>query len=232
MKELTAIIIALALCTASLFLMMSCGGDTAETTGEQTTADSVTTADAGTTAEEQTEANADTAAAEEQTEAETEAEKEVEYEENTVPLFATTSGHTPISAADGLELACKFTLEEGELLTGLQFESIPSWSTNGESGFIVELYKWDNDYENTIVGDALYSEEFSEWIDNSPCVVDFTDAAENGFSYSSYMWVFKGTTPNIGIWAMDPVEECEYFESGVPAQHGFRVNAIVLSPVE
>ena len=261
MKKITAILIVLALCAVSLVALVSCGGDSAETTaaatesqtaeqteGEATTAEEqtegeVTTDAEATTAEEATEPEATTAeeatepeatTAEEATEPEAttaEAGAEINYNEEKVPLFKLKDNHDPISADDGRELACKFTLEEGQRLIGLVFESCPTWNEEG-SAFAVELYKWDNDYENTLIGDYLYREEFEDWVDNAECRLDFTKAKEDGFPSGTYLWVFKGTVGKIGIWAMNPLDGCEYYESGVVSQHGYRVNAIVLTPAE
>lgn len=247
MKKFTAIIIVLALCAASLFAMMSCDGKPADTKAPETTAansEQTTAAEEQTTkAEEQTaseETTAEETTAEETTEevttanttvaeATTAGSGEAEYYEEEVALFEYRDPHTPISAADGRELACKFRLNDGERLIGLILESCPTWQTEG-SGFVVELYKWDNDYENTIIGDILYSKEFTDWIDNAECKLDFSDVAETGFPTGTYLWVMRGTTSNVGTWAMDPSDDCEYFENGVSSQNGFRSDAVILSP--
>ena len=247
MKKIIAVIIAVTLCTASLFALISCENKPAETTPETTAAQSdATTAEDATesAAESATEAAAETeteAVTETETEAAAETEQtteaattaaggEVEYDEDLVRLFEPREEHTAIDANDGKELACKFTIEKGSRLIGLVFESCPTWMQEG-SAFTVELYKWDNDYENTIIGDALYSEEFTDWIDNAECRVEFYKKAETGFDAGTYLWVFRGTANKIGIWAMDPSDECTYFENGVESENGFRVDAIVLSPV-
>ena len=229
-------IIASAFCTASLFALIGCDNKPAETTPETT----ASSGDAATTEEETTSAatEADTEAA---TEAATKAEQtteaattaaggDIEYDEDLIPLFETKDDHTAIDANDGKELACKFTVEKGSRLTGLVFESCPTWMQEG-SAFVVELYKWDSDYENTVLGDALYTEEFTDWIDNKECRVEFYKKAETGFDAGTYLWIFRGTANQIGIWAMDPLEGCTYFENGIESQNGFRVDAIVLSPV-
>ena len=251
MKKITAIIITLALCMTSLLALVSCDGTPAETKAPETTAsqgDATTAAEEQTTETEEqtTEAEEQTTEAEEQTtdaEATTEEEQtteaeattensggEVKYEEDFVALYQTRAAdHSPVSAADGRELACRFSLNEGERLTGLVFESCPTWQAEG-SAFIVELYKWDIDYDNTVLGEPLYTEEFTDWIDNAKCELDFTDKAEEGFPAGSYLWVFRGTVGTIGIWALDPTDGCQYFENGMEASNGFRVNAVVLIP--
>lgn len=242
MKKTLAIIIAAIMCLTAAALT-SCAGTPAETTTDkapettaagttaaETTAEAVTTA-AETTAEEVTTEAATTAA---DTPAETTAAEEtpggdVAYIEEDVALFEYNEPHNPISAANGFELACKFKIEANDRLIGLTFESCPTWTKEG-SGFFVELYKWDTDYESTVMNDPIYSEEFTDWVDNAACEVSFLDAAENGFKGGTYMWVFRGTTPDIGIWAMDPSDECEYFENGTFSQNGFRCNAVILTP--
>lgn len=234
MKKITAVILAALLCLGAVFALVSCSDKPADTTAETTKkpAESTaeTTKEATTTEEVTTEA---TTTEEVTTEAKTtEGNPGVDYVEDEMMLFERRAGdsHDPIAADSGRELACKFTLPEGARLSGLYFESCPTWSTPDYSGFVVELYKWDNDYENTIVGELLYSEEFEEWVDNAYCELDFTDKAPGGFDTGTYMWVFRGTTDKIGIWAMDPIDECEYFENGVSANHGFQVLAYILTP--
>ena len=261
MKKITAIIMVLALCAASLVALVSCGGDNAETTaaaesqtaeqteGEETTSEEETegedtakpeattaeeaTEPEATTSEEVTETNEETTAEEAtETEAATaEASTEVNYYEKNVPLYTFKENHDPISADEGRELACKFTLEEGDRLIGLILESCPTWTEEG-SGFVIELYRWDNDYENTLIGDYLFREEFEEWVDNAECRLDFTEQKEDGFPSGTYLWVFRGTVGKIGIWAMNPIDGCEYFESGVYSVHGYRAKAVVLTPEE
>ena len=242
MKKITAVIIAGILC---LIGFASCTGTPETTTAadkpQETTAAAQTDAktDEATTAaqtEEQTEAatEAATTAAEtkpETTEAAT-LPADVNWVEDEMMLFERRGGdsHDPIAADNGIELACKFTIPEGARLTGLYFESCPTWSTPDYSGFVVELYKWDNDYENTVVGDALYTEEFEEWVDNAYCELDFTDKAPSGYDNSTYLWVFRGVTDKIGIWAMDPIDECEYFANGVDCGYGYQVSAYLLVP--
>lgn len=238
MKKITAVLAAALLCLSSVFALVSCSNTPATTTADTTKAAESTpetTKEAATTEEVTTEA---TTTEEVTTEAATTEAKTTEgnpgvnYVEDEMMLFDRRAGdsHDPISADSGKELACKFTLPEGARLTGLYFESCPTWSTPDYSGFVVELYKWDNDYENTLVGEMLYSEEFEEWVDNAYCELDFTDKAPSGFETGTYLWVFRGTTDKIGIWAMDPIDECEYFENGVSANHGFQVLAYILTP--
>ena len=236
MKKITAVLIAALLCLGTVLALASCNDKPADTTAASTTkaAESTpettkeaTTTEATTTEEVTTEATT----TEEQT---TKSGAEVSYVEEEIELFYrrdNNDSHDPISADSGKELACKFTIPEGSRLTGLLFESCPTWTTPDYSGFVVELYKWDNDYENTLVGDMLYSEEFEEWVDNASCELDFTDKAPTGFESGTYLYVFRGTTDKIGVWAMDAADECDYFENGVPAGHGFQVIAYVLAPV-
>ena len=232
MKKIIAVIIVSAICLTSLFTLMSCDQTPEDTKAPETTA---AQDDATTAAEEQTtEAEGQTTEAEEQT---TEAEAATtdngaaaNYEEELVALYQTrATDHSPIDAADGRELACRFTVNEGERLVGLMFESCPTWTEEG-SAFVVELYKWDIDYDNTLLGDPLYKKEFTDWVDNAACELDFTDKAETGFAAGSYLWVFRGTLGKIGIWALDPADGCTYFENGMEAENGFRVNAVVLMP--
>ena len=246
MKKITSVILAAILCIGCAYALMSCGGTTPETTtaaetkAQETTAAAEQTDAATTAAETQAETTAEATTAEattaeattaEATTAET-ASQDVNWFEDEMMLFERRNGdnHDPIAADNGIELACKFTIPDGARLTGLLFESCPTWSTPDYSGFVVELYKWDNDYENTVVGDALYREEFEEWIDNASCELDFTDVAPDGFAYSTYLWVFRGTTDKIGIWAMDAIDECEYFANGIDCNYGYQVDAYILTP--
>ena len=251
MKKLIAVIIVAALCIASLFALVSCDPPPEDTKApdttaaqndtttvqEETTAEEQTTAEEETTVEEETTAEEATTAEDVTTAEETTVKEEqtteggdVEYEQLEAALYVYNDPHNPISAADGRELACKFSLEPGERLVGLILESCPTW-TQEKSGFIIELYKWDNDYDNTVIGDAIYSAEYSNWKDNAELRLDFTSISENGLPAGTYLWVFRGTTADIGIWAMEPAEECEYFENGMNSYNGFRSRAVVLSPV-
>lgn len=235
MKKITAFLIAALLCLGTVLALASCNDKPADTTAASTTkaaestkevTEEVTT-EAATTEEVTTEA----ATTAEQT---TNSGAEINYEEDEIELFIrrdNNDSHDPVQADSGRELACKFTIPEGSRLTGLLFESCPTWMAVDYSGFVVELYKWDNDYENTLVGDVLYSEDFEEWVDNASCELDFTDKAPSGFASGTYLYVFKGTTDKIGVWAMDAADDCEYFENGVGSGHGFQVIAYVLTPV-
>ena len=240
MKRILSIMIALVLCFAAVSAFASCDKEPAVTTPETKAPEQSTEeqTEADTPAESVTEPAATT---EEQTEPVTTAAKteeatqpggEVEYEEINVPLFEVMDPHVAVSADDGKELACKFSIQPNERLIGLFFESCPTWMVEDSSAFVVELYKWDGDYDNTILGDPLYSEEFTEWIDNAACEVYFDSVAPEGFASSgSFLWVFRGTNDKIGIWAMDPAVDCVYFENGIETSYGYRVQAIVLSPV-
>ena len=226
MKKITSVILAAILCIGCAYALMSCGGTPETTTAAETKTPT-------TTAGEQTTEAATTEAA--TTEAATTAagtSSEVIWYEDEIMLFERREGdnHDPVAADNGVELACKFSIPSGAHLTGLLLESCPTWTSVDYSGFVVELYKWDNDYENTVIGDALYREEFEEWVDNAPCELDFTDVAADGFAYTTYMWVFRGTTDKIGIWAMDPVDECEYFTNGVDCGYGYQAVAYIIAP--
>ena len=245
MKKTTAILLAVFLCLGSVMMLASCGGKDADTTAEGTKP--TTSVDSGTEPDDtQPDTAVDSGTEPDDTQADTQADTQPDTQtepdgtkesaslvEDEIQLYEPRdTDHTPVSAANGTELACKFTVPADGRLTGLHFESCPSWNTHGESAFVVELYKWDNDYENTVVSSPLFTQEFTEWEDNDPCDVDFTDAVENGFQGGTYMWIFRGTTANIGIWAYDPSEDCEYFENGVTGNNGFRVVAYVLVPEE
>ncbi|MBO4869337.1 MAG: acid shock protein [Clostridia bacterium] len=228
MKKTLAILVAAVMVLCAVVLA-SCDSepkttDPVTTAGDVTTAEPKTTEADATTAEATTEADVTTEPAKT-----TEAPDGPSYVEDDFYLYeGDPAGHVAISAANNGELACKFTVDSNARLIGLYFESCPSWSTHGESAFVVELYKWENDYDNTILGDPLYTEEFTEWEDNDSCDVDFTEAQPTGFGPGTYMYVFRGTTANIGVWAVDPVDECEYFENGTSSNHGFRVVANLL----
>ena len=234
MKKTLAVIIAAAMCLMTVFALASCKKDPADT-GADTSAPASSEAPA--TQPDTTEAPAtqpDTT-----TEAKTEAPTTTEpadtkdgesFIEDDIYLYEPRdTDHSPVSAKNGTELACKFTIPAGNKLTGLFFESCPTWTQEG-SGFTVELYKWDNDYDNTVAGEPLFTEQETDWIDNAELEVDFTDVIENGFPEGTYMWIFRGDTDNIGIWALDPAEGCEYFENGVEAFNGFQVVARILVP--
>jgi hypothetical protein len=240
MKKITAIIIACLLCAGSVFALMSCGGTPETTTVTDKPAETkAQETDAATTAAE-TEAQTDAATTAAETEAQTEEKttaeatspSEVTWYEDELMLFERRDGdsHDPVAADNGVELACKFSIPEGSRLSGLLLESCPTWTAADYSGFVVELYKWDTDYENTVVGDALYSEEFEEWVDNAACELDFSDKAPTGFEYSTYLWVFRGTTDKIGIWAMDPLDDCDYFANGIDCGYGYQAVAYILTP--
>ncbi len=140
MKKITSVIIAAILCIGCAYALMSCGGTTPETTtAAETKAQETTTAaeqtDAATTAAEtQAETTAEATTAEattaEATKAET-ASQDVNWFEDEKMLFERRDGdnHDPIAADNGIELACKFTIPDGARLTGLLFESCPTWST-------------------------------------------------------------------------------------------------------
>jgi hypothetical protein len=78
----------------------------------------------------------------------------------------------------------------------------------------------------------LYSETFENWVDNTECTVIFDN--RDGFGYSTYLWVFTGLSSHIGIWAMYPLDGCEYFVNGFEQtsgeRYGYRVQAMVLIP--
>lgn len=141
--------------------------------------------------------------------------------------------HTPVSAANGIELACKFTVASGDLLTGVRIESMPAWSTNGVSGFTFELYKWSEDYDTTLLAEPVLSAVYTEWSDNAECSVDFYELMGDGFTgleAGSYMWLVRGDTDNIGIWAMDCSDDCLYFENGIESiTSGYQAYAIILT---
>ena len=229
MKKITALLIASALCLSAIVLTASCTGMPEADTGDSsadTSADTVTSADAtetqpatGEQADEQTE-----------TAPGTESGSAVEYSEVTLKLYSYNSEHKAVDANNGKELGGKFKVEDGCLLTGITFESCPTWNTDGEQAFTVELYKWDNDFETTIDGDALFTKDFEAWTDNAACEIDFTSVAENGFKAGTYMWVFRGRTATVGLWAQDPTDEykCEYFENGVTCENGYEVHITVL----
>lgn len=244
MKKTTAILLAVFLCLGSVMMLASCGGKDADTTAEGTK--TTTAADSGSeSGDTQPDTAVDSGTEPDDTQADTQADTQPDTQtepdgtkesaslvEDEIQLYEPRdTDHTPVSAANGTELACKFTVPADGRLTGLFFESCPTWTQTG-SGFVVELYKWDNDYENTVVSSPLFTEEFTDWQDNKECEIDFTDAVENGFQGGTYMWIFRGTTADIGIWAYDPSEDCEYFENGVPGNNGFRVVAYVLVPEE
>lgn len=228
MKKTLAILLA-AMMALTALVLASCG-NTPASTGEATTDGEKTeetpaTTDEVTEPDQTTEAPATTDAATEPVTTEpVTTEGALDYYEEDLKLYeGDPVAHTPKTAANNVELACKFTVDDSSRLTGILFEQCPTWNTHGVSAFVVELYRWDNDYDNTILSDPIFSAEYTEWEDNTSCDVDFTDLNENGFGPGTYMYVFRGTTSNIGLWACEPIDECEYFENGVSSDAGFQV---------
>ena len=250
MKKLLAVLIIFTICIGSMSTLVSCDKESNNTTDTNTntvtvdntseTTSSTTISDTESTSVFETEEETTVAATETETAVVT-ADSETEpesvdinrLEESKMLLYKPrNSSHVSISAASGIELACRFSISAGSRLIGLYFESCPTWGRNGESGFTIELYKWNRNYNKTISGEPLFTASFTNWIDNHDCDLDFTDIAEYGFPSGSYMYVFRGDTDNIGIWALDPAKGCEYYEYGTEGNNGFRVVARILVPKE
>ena len=252
MKKTLKALTALLLCAVMLCSVFACGkqpdknGETTQKAGEQTQAQEQTQASETPTAasaqtEAPTEAPAQTeASAQTEAPAKTEAPEQTvdvsSYYEDMIDLFErgnTAEDHTAVQAGDNTELACKFTIEEGTRITGLFFEACPTWSDNGNgtAKFVVEFYKWDSDYETTLMNQPLESEEFEDWIDNAAC--SFLFDKRDGYPSGTYLWVFRGITSWIGIWAMNPADGCVYFNNGFETRNGqvgYRCCAMVLIP--
>lgn len=235
MKKILFLILASVLCISMTFSMVSCTNTPADTTvapegstaapGTGTPDNSETAAPGVTTA-----APATTAPA-----APTTAAGEVSLVDDEIELFErfdNEGDHTP-AIADYKELGCKFNVAEGCYLTGLVFESIPTWSTQDYSGFTVQLFKWDSDYDTTVTSEPLVSQEFTEWSDNAACDIDFFSIMDDGFigfASGDYLWIFTGNTDKIGIWSMGPLDMCTYFDNGSECDIGYQVRAYILVP--
>ena len=248
MKKTLKALTALLLCAVMICSIFACGkqdgkADTTQKADEPTKAE--TRAEVPSQAETQAEVPTETPTeapteAPAVTEAPTEAPAQTvdvsQYYEDMIDLFErgnTAEDHTAIQAGDNTELACKFTLEEGTRIIGLFFEACPTWSDNGNgtAQFVVELYKWDSDYDTTLMNQPLESETFENWIDNAACTFLFDK--RDGYPSGTYLWVFRGLTSWIGIWAMNPADDCVYFNNGFETRNGqvgYRCCAMVLIP--
>ncbi len=106
----------------------------------------------------------------------------------------------------GKKLAAKFEVSRG-VMTELNFVRLPTWSTSINS-FQFSLYQWSNSYEETLRGDAIFTQKVENHPDTEDCVIRFDTPIPSG----RYLWVIsdsKATTSEgavgIGVspWLVD-----------------------------
>ena len=90
-------------------------------------------------------------------------------------------------------------IPDGQVLYSVTLSNAPTWSnTNGDSDVEVTVYKWKNDYDDSVEGTVVFETEILDHTDNSNLTVKFNAALRYG---NRYLIVFtRSNDGRIGYW--------------------------------
>ncbi len=119
-----------------------------------------------------------------------------------VPLYPSTGEKKPFCGT-GHTLAVQFyaTTE----FTSVGFES-PTWTAKDGYSVDYSLFKWNNDYYDTIYGDSLVEGSYEDWADGANVPLDCGTLPAGEYLLVA-MYRSEETMKNSGVWYMD--SECE-----------------------
>ncbi len=142
--------------------------------------------------------------------------KYIMVNKSNVPCYGTpvTGEKMPLCLSDGIhyDLGVKFNVAEGEFATSIDFEC-PSWADD-KGRITISVYKWNGDYNTSIVAMPIISETFVDYKDNATLVLDLTDTSGKGLVEGEYVWRIHdgsdaGEGTGVGIW---------YYSEPAPAE--------------
>ena len=111
-------------------------------------------------------------------------------------------------------------IPDGQVLFSVTLTNSPTWSnTNGDSDVEIAVYKWRDDYDESVSGNPVFETELLDHADNSNLIVKFGSALRYGHRY---LIVFtRSNSGRIGFWegVPDRPEGWEFYDQGEEVEY-------------